>query len=105
MWRMIKHWLCRFGAFLWMRFSGEKTYIVFTHKECGSPCVEVADFRGFGPEYQCFGCNALVPESAVSFRVVSGEEAMKLQEKGERLAQLDNPEHYLKKASLLHVLA
>lgn len=52
MWRL-RYWPSRLGAWLWFRFGDEKIDIAFRHT-CGSEVVELVNFRGFGPEFQCF---------------------------------------------------
>lgn len=76
MWR-IKFWLSDLGIWLWFRFGNEKIHIAFRHT-CGSEAVQLANFRGFGPEFQCFKCNASVPSKDMSFRILSAEEIEKI---------------------------
>lgn len=105
MWRL-KFWLSHLGAWLWLRFGEEKTHIVFRHT-CGSEVVQLADFRGFGPEFQCFNCDALVPTKDIDFRVLSAEEVEKIRT---REAHRENifkhqPDLYLRTAKLPHIVA
>lgn len=105
MWRL-KYWLSRLGAWLWLYFGGEKIYIAFRHTECGSEVVELADFRRFGPEFQCFQCNTLVPPKNISFRILSAEEVEKIKIIAEAMEEQDyqDPDIYFRSTVLPHVV-
>jgi len=105
MWRL-RYWVSRLGVWLWFRFGGEKIYIAFRHT-CGSEVVQLANFRGFGPEFQCFQCNALVPAKDVSFRILSVEEVEKTKAEAEKEEDYSeqSTREYFRSTTLPHVVA
>ena len=99
----IKYWLSRLGIWLWLHLEEEKTHIAFRHT-CGSEAVQLANFRGFGAEFQCFKCNTLVPIEDIKFRVVSTDELEILMSKFAKAHHKKHPEQCFSGEVLLHTV-
>ena len=77
MWRL-KLWLSNLRFRLWYKDGSQQSHIAFRHTKCFSEEVQLANFREFGPEFQCFTCYALVPKKDISFRILPIQEVSEI---------------------------
>ena len=62
--------------------------------------VQLADFRQFGGEFQCFKCSALIPLKDIAFRILDTEEMEKIRKRSEtEETNEQDPAEYFKKAA------